>query len=78
CLCVNFNHRFQHPLREKYFFTSQKTRSEQIVTIAKQTDIQAKIVHDALFGDVEDEHDFISKSVVLQNLTNNFKGSFKR
>ena len=65
-------------LKEKYFFTTQKTRSEQSVKLAEQTNIPAQVVHDALFGDVEDEHDFINKSRVLQELNISFKGSLKR
>ncbi|MCD4741803.1 MAG: DUF4350 domain-containing protein [Desulfobacteraceae bacterium] len=65
-------------LKERYFFTTQKIQPEQSRLIAKWTDIPAETVHDALFGGVQGEHDFINKSVVLQHLTNSFKGNLKR
>ena len=68
----------ERSLKERYFFTTNKTRSEKCIAIAKQTNIQAKIVNDALFGDVEAENDFINKSMILQKLAHSFKGSLKR
>jgi hypothetical protein len=65
-------------LKDKYFFTTQKTRSEQSAKLAEQINIPVQTVHDALFGDVEDEHDFINKSRVLQELNISFKASLKR
>ena len=65
-------------LKERYLFTTQKTQSEQSRLIAEWTDIPVETVHDALFGSVQGEHDFINKSVVLQHLTNSFKGNLKR
>jgi len=68
----------ERSLKEKYFSTTQKTSSEQSAAMAKQLNIQEETVHAALFGDVEDEHDFIRKSVVLQNLVNSYKGNLKK
>ncbi|MCP3900813.1 MAG: DUF4350 domain-containing protein [Desulfobacteraceae bacterium] len=65
-------------LKERYFFTTQKLSPEQSTAIAKQANIKPKEVHEALFGSIEDEHDFIDKTVVLQKLTSRFRTSLKR
>ncbi|MCK5096460.1 MAG: hypothetical protein KAR45_00060, partial [Desulfobacteraceae bacterium] len=65
----------ERDLKERYLFSIHKTRSEQSSLISKQVNIPAKAVHDALFGNVEDEHDFINKSVILQRLANSYSNS---
>ncbi len=60
-------------LKERYLFTKETSRSQMCARLGKWTDIPANSVHDALFGNVGNEHDFINKSVVLHHLTNSIK-----
>ena len=63
----------ERSLTEKFLFTTQKTNSEKSSLIAKRTDIPPETIHNALFNDIiEDERDFINKSIVLQRLANGY------
>ena len=66
----------EQSLTEKFLFTTRATPSEKSSLIAKRTGIKVETIHHALFNDIiEDEHDFINKSMVLQQLANGYSNN---
>ena len=60
-------------LKERYLFTEEITDLEKSKLISKKTDIPDREIHNALFDDIiENENDYINKSVVLQHIVNGY------